>query len=372
MQRNTQLIWPRIRLVRIRSVLRFAGTLAAAAFLMGSPALAQDAEGDAPAAFGTADDGVGPLAPQESTEDPVIEAKPQAILTASEFAKVPEALHPQLEAINAALDQLSTTVRATQDAAALRSAAKTAMTEIQALRRSLEFHGIRVIDRDGELVDIVEESIGVAASNALGGIIADALAVERGLRYCLELYPNTCHQQLRGDLTQLSDFDAAVDLKLPEGKQRIASSDTLGLGALVVAYLPDPERPEKAKPAPTGDDELDAQRRNQATKDYQSAMEDFMSYRIQIEQARRPHTMVNHALVTGDLIDIVTLERKFTNEAGDKEEIVRDVSKRIRGASDPVDSVRPSDLWALIVKLDEEDASYRRSLVGASSATVTE
>ncbi|MEE3329645.1 MAG: hypothetical protein VX246_02145 [Myxococcota bacterium] len=368
MHRNTQLTWQRARRARIRPVLRLAGTLAAAVLLLGSPALAQDAEGDAPAAAA----GVGPLAPEESTEDPVIEAKPQAILTASEFAKVPEALHPQLEAINAALDQLSTTVRATQDAAVLRSAAKTAMTEIQTLRRSLEFYGIRVVDRDGELVSVVEESIGVPASNALGGIVADALAVERGLRYCLDLYPNTCHQQLRGDLAQLSDFDPTIDLQLPEGKQRIASSDTLGLGALVVAYLPDPEPPVKAKPAPTGDDDLDVQRRNQATKDYQSAMEDFMSYRIQIEQARRPHTMVNHALVTGDLLDIVTLERKFTNDVGEKQEIVRDASKRIRGASDPVDFVRPSDLWALIVKLDEEDASYRKSLVSAIPATVTE
>lgn len=372
MQRATQPTKQRVRLTRVRSLLRLAGTLVAAVLLLVSPALGQDAEGDAPAAFDTADDGVGPLAPEESAEDPMIEAKPQAILTASAFAKVPEALHPQLAAINAVLDQLSTTVRATQDAAALRSAAKRAMTDIQALRRSLEFHGIRVVDRDGKLVNIVEESIGVPASNALGGIVADALAVERGLRYCLDLYPNTCHQQLRGDLAQFSEFDAATDLQLPEGKRRIASSDTLGLGALVVAYLPDPEPPVKAKPAPTGDDDLDAQRRNQATEDYQAAMEDFMDYRIQIEQARRPHTIVNHALVTGDLLDIVTVERDFTNENGDKETVVRDASKRIRGASDPVDVVRPGDLWALIVKLGEEDAAYRKSLVGAIPMTATE
>jgi hypothetical protein len=341
------------------------------------PAPEASAIGDAPLVGEEAAANEGPLAPDldeagEDGEASVIEAKTQPILTEADYAAVPEAVHPQLDAVDAALAQLSETVASSKDPAALRAAAKTAMNDIQTSRRTLEYFGIRVVERDGELVNVLEEKIGVPASNALGAIIGDATAIERGLRYCLDLFPNSCHQRLRGNLDQLANFDASSDLALPEDKVRIASTNTLGLAALVVAYLPDPKPPTPRKPLLTGDEDIDIQRSTQIAKENDEAMLDFLKYRVQVQQARLPHTIVNNALATGDLVDMITTPRKYTDKEGKKQKIVRDTTKPLRGPSDPTDIVRPSDLWALIVKLDAEDEAFRRSRVGTVAATATE
>lgn len=357
----------RIRFNSTRTQTRFAAALVVLALLVAVPAAAQEDE-----ASPSSEAADAPAEMPAIGDAPVIEAKLQPILTEADFAAVPEAVHPQLEAINAALAQLSESVAASNAPAALRAAAKIAMNEIQARRRALEYFGIRVVERDGALVNVIEKKIGIPASNALGSVIGDATAIERGLRYCLDLFPNTCHQRLRGDLTQFGNFDASSDVALPEGKVRIASTNTLGLGALVVAYLPDPKLPTPRKPLLTGDEDLDLQRSIQIAKENNEEMQDFLKYRVQVQQARLPHTVVNHALATGDLVDLITNPRKYTDENGEEQAIVRATTKSLRGSNDPTDTVRPTDLWALVVKLDEEDEAFRRSLVGAAAASITE
>ena len=299
---------------------------------------------------------------------------PRPLFSDADFAATPEVVRGRLEAANAAVARLHAAVRATTDAGARTAAARAALEEIRAARRALAYHGVRFEERDGEVVGVLDEDarVGVESSVAFGAVIARAQAIEQELRSCLELFPNTCHQQLGGDLRQLGRFDAASDLNLPDGDERIASTPTMGLSALVAVYLPDPPVPAEPKVSDEGSEEEVVAKRKKARKDFELAMKTFIATRAATQQARTPHHLVNYALSTGVLVDTITEKRVRILDDGEKEDVEPAAAKELRDADDPVDETRVDAVWALIAKVEKEEADYRRELARTTARAATE
>lgn len=323
----------------------------------------------------TAEEGEAEVLAVEIPPLPIGPTPPVPVFADRHYAATPEAARSHLDAINAAVEQLTASVRSSNGADSIRSAARAALRDIQAARRGLDYHGVRFTERGGELVGTLEPSakLGVAESVAFGSVVAIAQSLELELRTCLDLYPNTCHQQLVGDLRQLGRFDPAADVVLPEGGSRIAATPTLGLPTLVTTYLPDPVAPEEPKlEQQEGVDEDEAAARaTRARNEYQLAMKTYVAERDATVRARVPHAIVNHALATGLLVDPITVKEKRILDGNKEEWVFAAVPKRLRDADDPVDETRLEALWDLLAKLDQEEAEYRRSLARAPEAAST-